>query len=1144
MPVHNAGIVRAAAELNLSPYLQSLKQMETGTAAAARAASRQFEQTGSAVRGMASQLSAVSNSLLLVGGAGLTASGAMVKLGGDLEQTANAYEVMLGSASRAQALLTDVQQFAAATPFRLPEIQRATRSLLAFGISSEQIIPTLRMIGDIAAGTQQPIGELSEIYGNAAVQGRLFMEDINQLTGRGVPVIQALATVMGVTANEVRGLVESGKIGFPELQRAFQVMTAEGSQFGGMTEKLAQTTLGRWTTVMDGMGATLIGMSAALLPMANQISAMLTRLTEAVNGMSAAQKAALGQTVVWGSALLLGVGAAIKAGEGLAVVAGLFPAVAEAAGAAGAISAVAAGRLAGVIATIKTGVSMTLLSPIGLAIGATIAAIVGLIGILMSTGPELKFFREAAGGGLQVLKAVAISLLPSLKSLMSSLSGVFQVVGLLAGSLLATLLPIVAKVVQALAFVLIPVLQGVAFLIRLIVGLVTALGASMADMLGGHFSNLGRHWRAFASDVKAGWREMLSESQKGLDTLVLGPNVSTVTPRADKPASTPAPAAAATVVVPARIELVDIANLPAMEALLLRLQARASAISGQLINLDPESDEAKKLSAELSTVNTRMGAIKSRVDELREGVTRAAEASGAMARALAQAGAQIAGQSLQVGLARLRQSLALGDSERAAAALVTRRQELQLANVRAIAVAESTRDQALLAAARAVDLTDGQRGDKLRAINAAHELAVVQLSRQHDQATALIEADEIRLQHAQRLRDLARESNRAIIESGLSLVRTLGDLTRGGRKTALAKELLAGTNGISAFERQRREAAIATDTAVNAYQTAREKSRQALEIAHLEEISALKRNPATTPEGLQAAELAHAEGMLRYDEATKNALADQEAARERSLALIERQERAARAHVDAEQAVADLATKRARNAAGLATSLGRMASDLWAEMMGGSAKAIADAQNGLVDLQARNLQAVQDAVTAARRQINEAQASGALTLAPEQLAQLDKVLGRPFRGAEDLAALEGILQSGPEGLKPFITRILEAFEDARHQIQLEEIKVKLQIDKASFDAAKRSTMEIFNSALFNPAIAKGVAMGLERMIMPALPALNYALPAGMGPFPMPVPASAPVQRSEMTIRLDKGLIGEIKRSVSDDIALVIQQEMR
>jgi hypothetical protein len=30
----------------------------------------------------------------------------------------------------------------------------------------------------------------------------------------------------------------------------------------------------------------------------------------------------------------------------------------------------------------------------------------------------------------------------------------------------------------------------------------------------------------------------------------------------------------------------------------------------------------------------------------------------------------------------------------------------------------------------------------------------------------------------------------------------------------------------------------------------------------------------------------------------------------------------------------------------------------------------------------------------------------------------------------------------------------------------------------------------------------------------------------------------------MTIRLDKGLIADIKSSVSDDIALVIQQEMR
>jgi len=52
------------------------------------------------------------------------------------------------------------------------------------------------------------------------VQGRLFGEDINQLTGRGIPVIQELAKQFGVSESEVKKLVEQGKVGFPAATRS------------------------------------------------------------------------------------------------------------------------------------------------------------------------------------------------------------------------------------------------------------------------------------------------------------------------------------------------------------------------------------------------------------------------------------------------------------------------------------------------------------------------------------------------------------------------------------------------------------------------------------------------------------------------------------------------------------------------------------------------------------------------------------------------------------------------------------------------------------------------------------------------------------------------------------------------------------
>lgn len=66
-------------------------------------------------------------------------------------------------------------------------------------------------IGDVAAGIHAPIGEIAEDAGEATVNGRLFADDINQLTRRGGPIIQELAKQFGVTDTEVKKLVKMAR---------------------------------------------------------------------------------------------------------------------------------------------------------------------------------------------------------------------------------------------------------------------------------------------------------------------------------------------------------------------------------------------------------------------------------------------------------------------------------------------------------------------------------------------------------------------------------------------------------------------------------------------------------------------------------------------------------------------------------------------------------------------------------------------------------------------------------------------------------------------------------------------------------------------------------------------------------------------
>lgn len=182
----------------------------------------------------------------------------------DFEQTAVAFETLLGSGEQAQAMMWQLSKFAKDTPFEFPEIANAWKQLLAFGISAQEIQPTLTRLWDVASGMNIPLWQLAEIYGKARVQGRLFGDDINQIQGRGIPLVQELAKQFWVAESEIRKMTEDWKVGFANLEQAFKSLTSEGGQFHGMMIKQSKTLAGLWSTVSDAIGELwreLIGIS-------------------------------------------------------------------------------------------------------------------------------------------------------------------------------------------------------------------------------------------------------------------------------------------------------------------------------------------------------------------------------------------------------------------------------------------------------------------------------------------------------------------------------------------------------------------------------------------------------------------------------------------------------------------------------------------------------------------------------------------------------------------------------------------------------------------------------------------------------------------------------------------------------------------
>jgi tape measure domain-containing protein len=216
------------------------------------------------------------------GGAALAAGMKAVTSAADFEQTKVAFTTLIGDAAKAEQTLAQLRELGAKTPFEFPELADAGRKLIAFGEGSDTVAATLARIGDVSAGVQAPVNEIAELYGKARVQGRLFAEDINQLTGRGIPIIGQLAKQFGVSDSEVKKLVESGKVGFPNIERAFIDMTSQGGKFTGMMEAQSKTTNGLFSTLKDTINEVFLTLGTpindAIRPLVEQAIALAQKL--------------------------------------------------------------------------------------------------------------------------------------------------------------------------------------------------------------------------------------------------------------------------------------------------------------------------------------------------------------------------------------------------------------------------------------------------------------------------------------------------------------------------------------------------------------------------------------------------------------------------------------------------------------------------------------------------------------------------------------------------------------------------------------------------------------------------------------------------------------------------------------------------
>jgi len=162
------------------------------------------------------------------------------------------FETLLGGADLAEEFLDEIGVAAATTPFAYDELVDISKILLTFGYAVEDIIPTMKKVGDAGAAlglSTSDIGTVATYIGRMKSTDKASLEYLNPLNERGFSVFQWIADDLGISQKDVYNKISKGELSGGYVSDLILEQFTE--RFPGMMDALSQTTSGLESTLED-----------------------------------------------------------------------------------------------------------------------------------------------------------------------------------------------------------------------------------------------------------------------------------------------------------------------------------------------------------------------------------------------------------------------------------------------------------------------------------------------------------------------------------------------------------------------------------------------------------------------------------------------------------------------------------------------------------------------------------------------------------------------------------------------------------------------------------------------------------------------------------------------------------------------------
>ena len=247
---------------------------------------------------------------LAIGAAVKSALTAGINYNATMESYTTAFSTMLGSAEEADALMDDLRDKAATTPFELSDLTEATQLLMNYGLTAQQATDRMMMLGDISQGNAEKMNRIATAYGQMSSAGKVSLEDVKQMIEAGFNPLSEIAETTGESMASLYDRISKGTITVDEITDSMTRATSEGGKYFQSMEAQSQTFNGMLSTLKDNFaqlgGQATEGIFDGLKGAMQGVMGEMQRLSETGEFQSAMRSigSALGTVVNAGAGLV------------------------------------------------------------------------------------------------------------------------------------------------------------------------------------------------------------------------------------------------------------------------------------------------------------------------------------------------------------------------------------------------------------------------------------------------------------------------------------------------------------------------------------------------------------------------------------------------------------------------------------------------------------------------------------------------------------------------------------------------------------------------------------------------------------------------------------------------------------------------